>query len=52
MVATYAYDAYGRITAHTGTFKSPYLYWGYRYDWETGMYYLQAGITIRRQEGF
>ncbi|MBA4601050.1 MAG: RHS repeat-associated core domain-containing protein [Thermoactinomyces sp.] len=42
VVATYAYDAYGRITSHTGTFKSPYLYRGYRYDWETGLYYLQS----------
>ncbi|WP_246333993.1 RHS repeat-associated core domain-containing protein [Thermoactinomyces mirandus] len=42
VVATYCYDAYGRITAHTGTIQSPYLYRGYRYDWETGLYYLQS----------
>ncbi|MBA4601052.1 RHS repeat protein, partial [Thermoactinomyces mirandus] len=42
VVATYSYDAYGRITSQTGTVKSPYLYRGYRYDWETGLYYLQS----------
>ncbi|RAL21478.1 RHS repeat domain-containing protein [Thermoflavimicrobium daqui] len=42
VVATYEYDAYGNITKETGTITNPYRYAGYRYDQETGLYYLQA----------
>jgi RHS repeat-associated protein len=43
-VATYTYDAWGNILAQSGTFakENPYRYAGYRYDQETGLYYLMA----------
>jgi RHS repeat-associated protein len=54
-VATYTYDSYGKLisikdslgndvtnnTNHIG-YKNPYRYRGYRYDNETGLYYLQS----------
>ena len=43
-VASYTYDAWGNILQQSGTFadQNPYRYAGYRYDTETGFYYLQA----------
>jgi RHS repeat-associated protein len=42
VVATYTYDAFGNLLSSTGTVVNPYLYAGYRYDQETGLYYLQS----------
>ncbi|CAM4395821.1 RHS repeat protein [Paenibacillus alkaliterrae] len=44
VVAEYQYDTWGNITSQTGTMASsnPYRYAGYRYDQETGLYYLMA----------
>jgi RHS repeat-associated protein len=43
-VAQYQYDAWGNIISSTGSMKdtNPYRYAGYRYDQETGLYYLMA----------
>jgi RHS repeat-associated protein len=43
-VATYTYDAWGNILSQSGSFaeENPYRYAGYRYDKETGLYYLMA----------
>ncbi|MGH4120260.1 RHS repeat-associated core domain-containing protein [Clostridium sp.] len=47
-VVSYIYDTWGKLTSTTGTFastvgvKNPYRYRGYRYDIETGLYYLQS----------
>ncbi len=38
--ATFAYDAYGRTIATTGTSRSPFLYAGGYRDVESGLYYL------------
>ncbi|MBT9137385.1 MAG: tRNA(Glu)-specific nuclease WapA [Firmicutes bacterium] len=48
-VVTYVYDSWGKLVstvdntgqAQVGT-KNPYRYRGYRYDTETGLYYLQS----------
>ena len=51
LLVSYAYDAWGKVTATNvaGTTESatvlarnPYLYRGYRYDSETGLYYLNS----------
>lgn len=47
-VVSYTYSAWGEAFAPTGTLKdtigalNPYRYRGYRYDTETGLYYLQS----------
>ena len=41
VAGTWYYDAFGVPTEHTGV-ESPYTYAGYRYDGETGLYYLNA----------
>ncbi len=41
IAGTWYYDAFGVPTEHTGV-DSPYTYAGYRYDAETGLYYLNA----------
>ena len=47
-VVSYTYDTWGKVISITGSLastvgeKNPYLYRGYRYDRETGLYYLQA----------
>ncbi|MEG0307619.1 MAG: RHS repeat-associated core domain-containing protein [Clostridium sp.] len=47
-VVGYTYDTWGKLVAITGTLKdtvgvkNPYRYRGYRYDNETGYYYLQS----------
>ena len=47
-VVSYTYDTWGKVISITGSLastvgeKNPYLYRGYRYDSETGLYYLQA----------
>ncbi|MCS1351879.1 DNRLRE domain-containing protein [Mechercharimyces sp. CAU 1602] len=44
IVASYTYDAWGNIVSQWGEMASenPFRYAGYRYDNETGMYYLMA----------
>ncbi len=47
-VLSYTYDTWGKLISITGTLastvgqKNPYRYRGYRYDTETGLYYLQS----------
>ncbi len=47
-VASYTYDSWGKLISIEGTLKdtvgvkNPYRYRGYRYDTETGLYYLQS----------
>jgi RHS repeat-associated protein len=47
-VVSYVYDSWGKLISNTGTLattvgvKNPYRYRGYRYDTETGLYYLQS----------
>ncbi len=47
-VVSYTYDTWGKLISTTGSLastvgvKNPYLYKGYRYDNETGLYYLQS----------
>ena len=42
IVTTYEYDEWGNLISQTGNITNPYLYAGYRYDSETGLYYLIA----------
>ncbi|HWO76924.1 MAG TPA: RHS repeat-associated core domain-containing protein, partial [Bacillus sp. (in: firmicutes)] len=42
VVNTYTYDAFGTLVNQTGMVENPYTYAGYRYDKETGLYYLQS----------
>jgi RHS repeat-associated protein len=48
LVVSYTYDSWGKLISTTGTaastvgVKNPYRYRGYRYDTETGLYYLQS----------
>jgi len=46
VVASYTYDTWGKLISVTGNTTlgnlNPYRYRGYRYDAETGMYYLQS----------
>jgi RHS repeat-associated protein len=42
IVNTYEYDAFGNILKETGNIENPYRYAGYRYDSNTGLYYLQG----------
>src|SRR5262249_16647236 len=39
---TYAYDAFGNLTASTGTLLNPFQYTGRDYDAETGLRYYRA----------
>ncbi len=47
-VVSYTYDSWGKLISTTGSMattlgvKNPYRYRGYRYDTETGLYYLQS----------
>lgn len=47
-VVKYTYDSWGKLVSTTGSLastvgaKNPYRYRGYRYDTETGLYYLQS----------
>lgn len=47
-VVTYTYDSWGKLISIEGSLKdtlgikNPYRYRGYRYDTETGLYYLQS----------
>jgi len=41
VVNAYTYDPWGKILSETETVENSYLYAGYRYDEETGLYYLQ-----------
>jgi RHS repeat-associated protein len=38
---SYSYNPWGKITASTENVENPYRYASYRYDSETGLYYLQ-----------
>jgi RHS repeat-associated protein len=40
--ATYTFDAYGNLTASTGTITNPIRFAGEYWDAESGMYYLRA----------
>ena len=48
MVVEYTYDSWGQVVSIEGELKdtvgviNPYRYRGYRYDNETGLYYLQS----------
>lgn len=42
IAASYSYDAYGNLTAQTGSVSNPFLYTGQYRDQESGLYYLQA----------
>ena len=48
LVVSYTYDTWGKLISTTGSLastigvKNPYRYRGYRYDTETGLYYLQS----------
>ncbi|MBW8308473.1 MAG: RHS repeat-associated core domain-containing protein, partial [Candidatus Paracaedibacteraceae bacterium] len=48
LVVSYTYDTWGKLITTTGSLastigvKNPYRYRGYRYDTETGLYYLQS----------
>jgi RHS repeat-associated protein len=48
VVVSYVYDSWGKLISTTGSLastvgvKNPYRYRGYRYDTETGLYYLQS----------
>ena len=48
VVVNYSYDTWGNIVSISGSLKdsvgkkNPYRYRGYRYDEETGLYYLQS----------
>jgi RHS repeat-associated protein len=42
LAATYTYDAFGNVTATTGSVVNPFLYAGREYDAETGLYYDRA----------
>ena len=48
LVVKYSYDAYGKLLSTTGTLAStvgvqnPFLYKGYMYDRETGLYYCKS----------
>jgi RHS repeat-associated protein len=48
IVVSYTYDTWGKLVSTTGSLastlgvKNPYKYRGYRYDTETGLYYLQS----------
>ena len=48
VVVSYSYDTWGKLVSISGSLKdsvgikNPYRYRGYRYDEETGLYYLQS----------
>ena len=48
LVVSYTYDTWGKLLSTTGSLastlgvKNPYRYRGYRYDTESGLYYLQS----------
>ena len=42
IVRAYAYDAFGRIVAETGTLENPYAYTGREFDAESGLYFYRA----------
>jgi RHS repeat-associated protein len=42
LASTYVYDAFGNLTASTGTLKNPFQYTGREYDSETGLTYYRA----------
>ena len=42
LAASYVYDAFGNLTASTGTVTNPFQYTGREFDSETGLYYYRA----------
>ena len=42
VAASYVYDAFGNLTASTGTISNPFQYTGREFDSETGLYYYRA----------
>jgi RHS repeat-associated protein len=42
IASTYTYDAFGRLTASTGSITNPFQYTGREFDSETGLYYNRA----------
>jgi RHS repeat-associated protein len=42
IVGTYAYDAFGNLTASTGTLTNPFRFTGREFDAETGIYFYRA----------
>jgi RHS repeat-associated protein len=42
LLSTYYYDAFGNIIEKTGTTNNSITYAGYQFDFETGLYYLNA----------
>ena len=42
VASTYSYDAFGNLTASTGTFTNPFRYTGRDFDSETGIYFYRA----------
>jgi RHS repeat-associated protein len=42
VVANYSYDAFGNLTAQSGSINNPFLFSGQYRDAETGLYYLRA----------
>ncbi len=49
---SYVYDSFGNIVLQTGTIINPFTYTGREFDAESGLYYYERGITIRRSGGF
>jgi RHS repeat-associated protein len=41
-VATYTYDAYGKLSASTGSMTNPFMFAGQYFDSDSGLYYLRA----------
>jgi len=42
LASSYIYDAFGELTASTGTLANPFQYTGREFDQETGVYYYRA----------
>jgi RHS repeat-associated protein len=42
VASTYSYDAFGNLTASTGTLTNPFRYTGRDFDSETGIYFYRA----------
>ena len=51
VVASYTYDPWGKIISSSGALAdvNPLRYRGYYYDSETGFYYLQSLLQVRKR---
>jgi YD repeat-containing protein len=47
IVDSYTYDAFGNLSASTGSITNPFRYTGRESDPETGLYYCRAGTTTQ-----